>query len=114
MKHQILHFFKSNSELIAFLIVVIIGVGIKVWKAMRDNVKLTFKWFIAEGFMSALVAFTSYYIFDKMLHLDKFLVYIICAWLGSMSTIFHQKLEELLGTIFEGLKSWILKQFNKL
>ena len=96
MKHQILHFFKTNSEIIAFIIVVLAGVGVKMWKAMQEKTKLTFKRFIAEGFMSALVAITAYIFFDKLLHLDKIFVYIICAWLGSASTVFHKKVEELL------------------
>ncbi|WP_445714079.1 hypothetical protein [Flavobacterium sp.] len=113
MKHQLMNFLKANSEIIAFMLVVLAGVGVKTWKAMQENTKLSFKWFIAEGFMSALVAFTAYMFFDKMLNLDKILVYIICAWLGSASTVFHKKVEELVGKFFEALGSWITKKIEK-
>ena len=113
MKHQILQFFKVNSEIIAFMLVVMAGVGVKTWKAMQENTKLSFKWFIAEGFMSALVAFTAYMFFDKLLNFDKILVYIICAWLGSASTVFHKKVEELVGKFFDALGSYINKKIEK-
>lgn len=110
MKHQLLQFFKGNSEFIAFMLVVMAGVGVKIWKAMQENTKLSFKWFIAEGFMSALVAFTAYMFFDEFLNLNKILVYIICAWLGSASTVFHKKVEELVGKFFEAAGSWLTKK----
>lgn len=113
MKHHItviFDFIKSHSEIFSFILVVMVGILIKVWKSIQDNTKLTLKWFISEGFMSAVVAFTAYYIFDKMLNLDKIFVYIICAWLGSMSTIFHKKVEELVGKLFEAVGSWLTKK----
>lgn len=116
MKHQItgiIDFIKSHSEVFAFILVVMAGIGIKIWKSIQDNTKLSLKWFISESFMSTVVALTGYFFFDKLLHLDKVLVYVICAWLGSMSTIFHKKVEMLVEKLFEALGSWITKKADK-
>jgi len=112
MKHQLLNFIKSNSEIIAFILVVLAGIGVKMWKAIQEKTKLTLHWFIAEGFMSAFVAFTAYMFFDRLLNLDKVLVYIICAWLGSASTVFHKKLEELIGKLFDAIGNFFTNKIE--
>ncbi len=113
MKNQLLQFFKGNSEIFSFILVIMAGLGIKIWKSIQDNTKLSLKWFISETFMSTVVALTGYFFFDKYLHFDKILVYIICAWLGSMSTIFHKKVEMLLEKLFEAIGSWITIKTKK-
>ncbi len=111
MKQAINDFFLTHLQAIqeigSLLMVITIGTMIKVWKAIKDNTPITFKWFIAELFMSGVVAITGYFVFDKFFNLDKIFVYIICAWLGSMSTIFHKKVEDLVEFAFERLKSII-------
>lgn len=111
MKQAFNDFFLTHlqaiQEIFSLLMVITIGTMIKVWKAIKDNSPITFKWFVAELFMSGVVAITGYFVFDKFFNLDKILVYIICAWLGSMSTIFHTKVESLVDFLFEKLKSVI-------
>lgn len=114
MKKIITYWFFENleniKEFFALFLVVLAGVGVKVWKAIQDNTKITFKWFIAEGFMSLLVALTAFAIFDLWLGLHRLIVYVICVWAGGMSTIVHKEVEELVSVIFDGLGNWIKKQ----
>lgn len=116
MKKTITFWFLENLENIkeafALFIVVIAGVGVKAWKAFQDNTKLTVKWFIAEGFMSLLVALTAFAIFDLWLGLHRLIVYVICVWAGGMSTIVHKEVEELVSIVFDSLGNWIKKKLS--
>ncbi len=109
MKQSIIDFFTANckeiEEIGIAISIVMTATGIKFWKAIQDGLKPTFKWFVGESFMSAIVGVTGYYVFDKLLHLDKVLVCILCVWLGSASAIFSKKVEDFVGFLFERLKA---------
>src|SRR5689334_18558061 len=98
---------KEIQEIGIATLTVMAATLIKLWKAIQDNLKPTFRWFLGETFMSAVVGATAYYVFDKMLHFDKLLVCIICVWMGSASTIFSKRVEDLVGSLFDWLKSAI-------
>lgn len=116
MKKTITLWFLENLEFlkesIAMFFVVAGGVCVKAWKAVQDNTTLTLKWFVAEGFMSLLVALTAFAIFDLWLGLHRLIVYVICVWAGGMSTIVHKEVEELVSVFFDSLGDWIKKKLS--
>lgn len=111
MKQKFILWISENLTLIedslTFFVVVIMGVFTKIYREIQKGKKPNWKWFIAEAILSFFVAFTVYAVFDQFLEMNKFFTYVICAWAGSLSTIFHKKAEELLGSLFDNLKLWI-------
>ncbi|CAM3968773.1 hypothetical protein FLCU109888_11560 [Flavobacterium cucumis] len=114
MKSKLVLWFIENLEAIkealALFLVVVGGVGIKAWKAIQENTKLTIKWVVAEGFMSLVVALTAFAIFDLWLELHRLIVYVICVWAGGMSTIVHKEVEGLVSDIFDGVGNWVKRK----
>lgn len=115
-KDQILEWLTAHSkqilDFLLFLIIVIMGAGVKIIKQIRQGIKVSWKWFLAEAIISIFVAVLVYGFFDQFLHFNKLFTYVVCAWCGSFSTIFHKKTEELLGVFFEKLKQIIGEKTN--
>lgn len=112
LKSQTIEIFNDYQEVISFTAVVFMGIFMKFYHAYQKGKKLTCFWFISEAIMSVFVALTVYAIFDQWLHLNQLLTYIICAWAGSFSTVFHKKAEELLSAAFDGLKEKIKRKLS--
>ena len=103
---------KQIADFILFLIIVIMGTFVKIIKQIRQGTKVSWKWFLAEVIVSFFVALLVYGFFDQFLHFNKLFTYVVCAWCGSFSTIFHKKMEELLGVVFDKLKQLINEKTN--
>ena len=110
-KQQIWDWFTSNSkqilDIILFLSIVVMGAIVKTIKQIRAGVEVSWKWFLAEAIVSTFVALLVYGFFDQFLNFNKLFTYVVCAWCGSFSTIFHKKLEELLGVFFDKIKQFL-------
>ena len=116
MKQKIVLWIYENltllEDLLTFSIVVTVGVFMKIYREIQKGKKLRIKWFIAEAIISFFVAFSVWAIFDQFLEMNKMFTYVICAWAGSLSTIFHTKTEELIEWVFDSLKVWISKKLD--
>lgn len=110
-KQQLWEWFSNHSkgllDFIFFLTLVIMGAVVKVIRQVKQGAKASCKWFLAEAIISVFVALLVYGFFDEFLHLSKLFTYMICAWCGSFSTIFHKRMEDLLGVVFDKLKALI-------
>ena len=110
-KQQILEWITIHSKQILdfflFLIIIIMGAIVKIIKQINQGVKVSWKWFLAEAIVSVFVAFLVYGFFDQFLHFNKLFTYMVCAWCGSFSTIFHKRMEDLLGAIFDKIKQLV-------
>ncbi len=104
MKNTIIHNIKYFQDHLLFFLVVLVGVFTKIHLAMKKGKKPTFKWFVAEALVSFFVAISVYAVFDQFLHFNKMFTYMVCAWGGSMSTLLHAKVEELISVLFDSLK----------
>lgn len=116
MKNQLINLFnlsKEYKEFFYFIAFVFTGIFVKIYHTMQKGKKIGLNWVLAEAIMSFFVAVSVWAICDQFLHLNKIFTYVICAWGGSMSTIFHKKTEELLESIFDGLKSYFNIKLNK-
>lgn len=100
------------EDLLTFTIVVTLGIFLKIYREIQKGKKLRLKWFIAEAIISFFVAFSVWAIFDQFLEMNKMFTYVICAWAGSLSTVFHKKMEDLVEWIFEAVKIWISKKLG--
>lgn len=103
---------KYYQDYFLFLLVVMAGVFTKIYLAIQKGKKPTWKWFVAEALVSFFVAFSVYAIFDQFLHFNKMFTYMVCAWGGSMSTLLHGKVEELISSIFDSLKEFFNKKLT--
>lgn len=101
------------KDLATFLIIVLMGVFIKFFNLKKQGVILTLKWLIAEGLMSLFVAFTVWAVFDQFFQFKKMFVYVICAWSGSLSTVFHKRIEMLINTAFDVVANYLKTLFTK-
>ncbi|WP_395043168.1 hypothetical protein [Flavobacterium sp.] len=110
-KQQIFDWINSNYKQILdtslFLSIIIMGAIVKTVKQIQLGSKISWKWFLAEAIVSTFVALLVYVFFDQFLHFNKLFTYVVCAWCGSFSTIFHKKLEELIGVLFDKIKLFI-------
>lgn len=113
-KEQIIHItewlcanIKHIKELFIFGFVVTLGTMAKVVVAMRKGTVFTAGWFFSELVMSFFVAITVYAVFDQFLEVDPLFSYTMCAWCGTFSTAFHDKLRDFMESIFDFLKSWV-------
>ncbi len=98
-----LEFIKDIAFFTAF---VILGAMAKVIKEKeKTGKKVTARWFITEAIMSFFVAVIVYAVFDQFLSLNKFFTFAMCALGGSFSTVFHQKIEDLIGVVFDAIKN---------
>lgn len=114
MKHKITQWFIENHEMVqditTFLGVVFLGFFTKIYKEMNRGKKFKWTWVIAELIITIFVAVSVWAIFDQFLHMSKMFTYVICAWAGSFSTVFHKKTEEFIEYSFLVLKKLISKK----
>ena len=110
-KQQIWEWFANHSkqilDFLLFLALVSMGAFVKILKQVRQGAKASCKWFLAEAIVSFFVALLVYGFFDQFLQTSTLFTYVVCAWCGSFSTIFHKRMEDLLGAIFDKLKQLI-------
>ncbi|PWA09512.1 hypothetical protein [Flavobacterium laiguense] len=104
MKETLINNIKYYQDYILFLLVVLAGIFIKIYNAVLKGKKPTLSFILAEGIISFFVAISVYALFDQFLHCNRMFTYMVCAWGGFKSTLFHDKLEELISTIFESLR----------
>ncbi len=107
-KEIILNWFNANFEQLKetsiFVITVIMGFFVKILKHKNLGNQLTASYIIAELIMSLLVGFTVYAVFDQFFNCNTFLVCVISAWCSSFSSMFHDKVKELIELSFEFIK----------
>lgn len=104
---------KQIIDFFLFIIMVVMGAIVKIINEVRKGAQTSWKWFLAEAIVSMFVAILVYGLFDQFLNFNKIFTYIVCAWCGSFSTIFHKKLEEIIGLTFEKIKKGISYFFDK-
>ncbi|KLT67933.1 MULTISPECIES: hypothetical protein [unclassified Flavobacterium] len=107
--NQIIDELKYYQDYFLFLIVVLAGVFMKIYIAVQKGKTPRLSWFLAEAVISFFVAFSVYTVCDQYLSINKMLTYVICAWGGSLSTLIHSKVEELISSFFDSLKLKIKK-----
>ena len=101
------------QDYLLFFVLVLLGVVVKFHFALKKGKRPSFKWFLAEAIVSFFVAFSVYAVFDQFLHCNKIFTYVACAWGGSMSTMLHDKVEELIAEMFAVIKIYIKTKFNQ-
>lgn len=92
----------QNSFL--FLLTVLLGTFIKIYKEPNSPKKWRLSRIIAEIFVAFLVAGTIYQVNEVFLHFPKLFVMVLCVWGGSISGTFHDNVEDLVTSIFDSLK----------
>ena len=112
MKNTIISNIKYFQDYFLFFLVVFFGFFTKISSAIKKGKKPSWKWFLAEAVISFFVAISVYAVFDQFLHFNKMFTYMVCAWGGSMSTLLHKEVEELITSIFDSLKSSIKSKIN--
>lgn len=95
------------KELLVFVLIVVLGTAAKIVVAMRKGTKFTTAWLISELIMSFFVAITVYSVLHQFLELNELFCFTICAWCGTFSTAFHERLRDFMEFIFDTLKTWI-------
>jgi hypothetical protein len=103
---DILNNLKPLQDYFLFFSVVLVGVFTKVWNSIQKGKRPTVKWFFAELIVSFFVAFSVYAVFDQYFHMNKMFTYMVCAWGGSMSTLIHAKVEDLIESLFDDIKQF--------
>ncbi|MEO8239236.1 MAG: hypothetical protein ABI576_14115 [Flavobacterium sp.] len=104
MKDTFLNNLKYYQDYIIFLFLVLAGIFTKIYIAMGKGKKPTLSWFLAEAIVSFFVAVSVYVVCDQFLSVNKMFTYVICAWGGSLSTLIHSEVEELISNLFDILK----------
>lgn len=97
----------QGKELLVFVLIVILGTAAKIIVAMRKGTKFTIAWLFSELIMSFFVAITVFAVLHQFLQLNELFCYTICAWCGTFSTAFHERLRDFMEFIFDTLKTWI-------
>lgn len=101
---------KPAFEFLSFTTFVSFGSIFKMRKLHEKGIKITFKRFIVEAFMSFFIAFIAYAVIDQWLHFNKIFTYAICSLAGSMSELIYTKLEDLVTVSFDSLKKRLIKK----
>jgi hypothetical protein len=112
MKNALINNFKYFQEHFLFLLLLMAGIFTKIYIAISKGKKPTLSWFLAEAIVSVFVAFSVYVICDQYLNLNKVVTYVICAWGGSLSTLIHSEVEELISSFFDVLKVLLKTKFK--
>lgn len=121
MKETLIEILEDLAKVPSFIIdglyfagFVILGTYFKIKKEQRNGNKtrVTVTWFLTELLMSAFIALLVLGILDYFLGLPRFLTFAICAFLGSISTTFHDKTEELVISVFDAVKAKVSTLIN--
>lgn len=100
---------KPIMEFLSFACFVFFGSIFKMQKLHEKGIKITFKRFWVEAFMSFFIAFIAWAFIDQFLHFNKFFTYAFCSLAGSMSDLIYSKMEELFIASIDGLKKRLKK-----
>jgi energy-converting hydrogenase Eha subunit A len=106
------HYKNEINEGVLFSAFVMFGVIVKTIRAIQKGSRLSLAWFFSEALVSFFIALIVYAVVDQFFMLKPFFTCAVCALLGSFSTLLNKKLEELIETIFDQIKS-SLKEFFK-
>ena len=98
---------KEIKEATLFITMGTIGTIIKILKFVNTGSKVTISFIITEILMSILVGSTVYGIFDQFLNCSMFITCIVAAWCSSFSTIFHDRLKQLLEMCFDFIPKFL-------
>jgi hypothetical protein len=112
MKNALINNFKYYQDHVLFLLLLLAGIFTKIYFAINRGKKPTVSWFLAEAIVSLFVAFSAYVVCDQFLNLNKAVTYVICAWGGSLSTLIHSEVEELISSFFDVLKVLLKTKFK--
>lgn len=104
MKNTLINKLSLYQDYFLFLLVVLAGVFTKIYIEIQKGKKPTLSWFLAEAIVSFFVAFSVYAVCDQYLSINKIFTYVLCAWGGSLSTLIHSEVEQLISSLFKGLK----------
>jgi predicted membrane-bound spermidine synthase len=104
---ELLFELKICRDYILLGLVILMGIFTKIYNATQKGKKATLSFILAEGIVSIFVAISVYVITSEFLNLSKFLTFVLCAWGGSLSTLIHSEVEELISSFFDGLKRLI-------
>ena len=95
-------------EIGSFAITVLLGAVYKILRQKQEKgVKITFSKICTEVLMSFFIAMLVYSVFDQWWHFNKFFTYMMSSLAGSMSSMFHNKIEELFIYGFDACKKLI-------
>jgi len=101
------------KDIVLFICFVIPGAIYKmIYENMKTGKKLTLKWALAEMFITVFVAAIVWAVFDQFLDFNKFFTFAMCSLGGSFSTIFHPKIEDLIGSFFDVVKAKFKKMME--
>ncbi|ALM50305.1 hypothetical protein AMR72_16290 [Flavobacterium psychrophilum] len=100
---------KPVVELLSFSGFVLGGSIFKMFRQKEHGVKITLTRFLVEAFMSFFIAMIVYATVDQFLHFNKLFTYALCSTAGSMSSTFYSKMEDLINSLFDGVK----EKFNQ-
>ena len=95
------------QDFLMFLLSIIFGTFIKIYKEPHDPKKWALSRFFSESMVSLLIAGTMYEVNDHFLHFPILLVMVFCVWGGSVSGSLYKNVEGLFDSIFESLKVFI-------
>lgn len=104
------HIPKPVLEFLSFAGLVFSGAIFKMRRLHEKGIKITFRRFLIEAFMSFFIAMIAYAFIDQFLHFNKLFTYAFCSLAGSMSELFYTKMEELFTTSFDTIKKKLTKQ----
>lgn len=104
--------FKTIKEIFYFIIVVTMGAFTKIIDEIKKGAKPSFAWFVSEGIISFFVAISVYAVFDQFLQVNKLFSYVMCAWGGSFSNLFTDRMKDLITSLFDYVKIWIKTKFS--
>lgn len=103
---------KPLIEIACFAMAVVAGTIYKLIKQNEKGIKITIKKIFTEGFVSLFIAVIVWSVFDQWLHFKPFFTYSMCSLAGSMSSVFHAKIEDFIGFLFDAAKQFINNKFN--
>lgn len=101
---EILFELKIWRDYILLGLVILMGIFTKIYNATQKGKRATLSYILAEGIVSVFVAISVYVITSEFLNLSKFLTFVLCAWGGSLSTLIHSEVEQLISSFFNSLK----------
>lgn len=103
------------KDSILFSSFMLLGSYFKMQKQKRKepNKEYGFSWYITEFLMSLFVGLLALTLLDHFIKLPKLLTYMVCSLFGSMSTLIHDKIEDIIRTSFEAIQQRIKNYFAK-
>ena len=106
--------YNGIEDVVLMICTVLFGTYLKYKRLSNNGAKFTLNWFLAEGVMSFIVAVSVYAVFDQYFHFHKLFVYVVCAWCGSLSTMFQEKIQDFITIILDGIKKALQNKSDKL